>query len=421
MSDQQPTPRGVSRRGFIAGAAGTAAGVASISMLGACATEPPSNSDPDNEPLTEAVVEFDGEHQAGIATPTQADLNLAGFNLKEGVDADGVCRLMRLWTEDARELASGRNPLSSLEPEMVQWPANLTITCGFGEKIFDLAAPEKKPAWLHDIPDMTRDKLDPAWGQTDLVLQICSDDPVMCAWALRHMTRAGMDYVETDWIQQGFMNSYGSIPKGQTPRNLFGQVDGTVNPHSEEEYAEQVWAEDGSSSLVVRRIHMDLDDWERLDRVSREEAVGRKLSDGAPLTGTDEYDDPDFDAVDDYGLPVIDKNSHMARATAPKDHPEQRFKRRPYNYTLPPEPGSGALSNAGLIFIAYQKNPDVQFTPVLKRLDEADRLNEWTTHIGSAVYWIPPGTSARASAGGGAGGSATGGGDAFWGQSVLQG
>ena len=411
-----------SRRKFIVGAASGAAGVAGASVLAACSDtnrstgqsdagkrNPPSNSDPDHEPLTDAVVAFDGEHQAGIETPTQADLNLVGFNLKDGVDAAGVTRLMRLWTEDARELTAGRNPLSSLEPEMVEWPANLTITCGFGERIFDIAASGNKPEWLHDIPEMTRDELEDAWGQTDLVLQICSDDPVMGAWALRHMTRAGMDYVEPAWVQQGFMNAYGSIPKGQTPRNLFGQVDGTVNPYSPEEHAEQVWAEDGSTSLVVRRIHMDLDDWERLDRTSREEVVGRKLSDGAPLTGTDEFDDPDMDAIDSYGLPVIDKNSHMARGMAPADHPEQKFKRRPYNYNLPPEPGSGRLSNAGLIFIAFQKDPDVQFTPVLKRLDEADRLNEWITHIGSAVYWVPPGTSTDEGA------------DTFWGQSVLKG
>ena len=242
------------------------------------------------------------------------------------------------------------------------------------------------------------------------MLQICSDDPVMSAWALRHMTRAGMDYVKTAWLQQGFVNAFGSIPKGQTPRNLFGQVDGTVNPRSDENYAEQVFADDGSSSLVVRRIAMDLDDWERLDRTSREVAVGRKLADGAPLTGEDEFDAPDMEALDEYGLPVIDKNSHMARAMPPADHPEQKFLRRPYNYSLPPAPGE--LSDAGLVFLAYQKDPDVQFTPVLQRLLEVDRLNEWTTHIGSAVYWIPPGTRKP-------GGEASG--DAYWGETVLSG
>lgn len=401
---------GVSRRGFLAGAAGTV-GVASAGMMLSGCDDEPSNSGPNNEPLTGASVTFDGPHQAGIRTPTQASLNLAGFNLKDGVDGSGVARLMRLWTEDARELASGRNPLSSLEPEMVEWPANLTITCGFGERIFDVANPNAKPEWLHDIPAVPREALRDEWGQTDLVLQICSDDPVMGAWALRHMTRAGMDYVDPAWLQQGFMNAYGSIPKGQTPRNLFGQVDGTVNPHTDKEYAEQVFADDGSSSLVVRRIAMDLDDWERLDRTSREVAVGRRLDDGAPLTGADEFDAPDMEALDEYGLPVIDKNSHMARAMPPADDPEQRFLRRPYNYMLPPAPGE--LSDAGLIFIAYQKDPDVQFTPVLQRLMEADRLNEWTTHIGSAVYWIPPGTAASADAAAGR--------DAYWGETVLAG
>lgn len=394
----------VSRRVFLAGA-----GVASSSVaLAACTGEGEGSSEAAT--LHSATIAFDGAHQSGVATATQANLNLVGFNLKDGVDADGIRNLMQLWTEDARELAAGRNPLSSLEPEMVERPANLTITCGFGERVFDIAASGAKPQWLHDIPDMPREQLSDDWAQTDLVLQICSDDAVVCAWATRHMTRAGMDYVRTTWVQQGFMNAYGSIPEGHTPRNLFGQVDGTVNPRSDDEFADQVFTDDGSSSLVVRRIAMDLDDWERLDRTSREEAVGRRLSDGAPLTGDNEFDAPDLDARDEYGLPVIDMNSHMARAMPPADHPEQKFLRRPYNYNLPPEPGSEQLSNAGLVFLAYQKDPDVQFTPVLRRLLEADRLNEWTTHIGSAVYWIPPGTAQPGS------GEAR---DAFWGETVL--
>lgn len=44
---------------------------------------------------------------------------------------------------------------------------------------------------------------------------------------------------------------------------------------------------------------MDLDDWERLDRASREVVVGRKLADGAPLTGEDEFDAPDMEALDE--------------------------------------------------------------------------------------------------------------------------
>ncbi|WKD57548.1 Dye-decolorizing peroxidase precursor [Corynebacterium capitovis DSM 44611] len=401
----------VSRRTFLAG---SASATAAAGLAAACshveADGPVSSSAPEHKDLATAVVGFDGLRQAGVATATQAHLNLAAFNLKEGVEKPGILRLLRLWTEDARKLCTGSAPVGSLEPEMNAWPANLTITAGIGERVFDLAAPDAKPQWLHDLPAFSRDRLDPAWGQSDLVLQICSDDPLTCAWALRHMTRAGMDYVRPSWVQQGFMNASGSLAEGTTPRNLFGQVDGTVNPRTDEAYEEQVWIDGpggfaGSTSLVVRRIAMDLDEWEVLDRRSREVVVGRSLADGAPLTGGGEFAPADMEAVDDFGLPVIDKNSHMARAMPPEDHPEQRFRRRPYNYNLPPEPGSGKLSNAGLIFIAYQKDPDRQFTPVQARLDEVDRLNTWITHIGSAVYWVPPGASPS--------------GDAFWGQSVM--
>ncbi|WP_342319860.1 Dyp-type peroxidase [Corynebacterium mayonis] len=413
----------VSRRRFLTGSATAVAATGIAGCAPSKEAETARSATPasasasaeDREPLTEAVVAFDGANQAGIATAPQATINLVGYNLKSSVDAKGVARLMRVWTEDARALCAGLTPLGSLEPEMNAWPANLTITVGFGERIFDIAAPKKKPQWLHDIPAMTRDQLSPEWGQTDLVLQICADDPIMGAWAMRHMTRAGMDYVDTAWVQQGFNHAFGAVPKGHTPRNLFGQVDGTVNPHSDSEYHEQVWAAGpegfaGATSMVVRRINMNLDTWELLDRHSREASVGRTLSDGAPLTGGGEFDEPDMDATDEYGLPVIDKNSHMARSRPPADHPEQRFKRRPYNYNLPPEPGSGQMSNAGLIFIAFQKDPDVQFTPVLQRLDESDRLNAWITHIGSAVYWIPPGTRVGASRSEG---------DSYWGQTVL--
>ena len=144
--------------------------------------------------------------------------------------------------------------------------------------------------------------------------------------------------------------------------------------------------------MVVRRIRMNVDTWEKLDRSSRENAVGRKLDTGAPLTGEEEFDAADFDAVDDYGLPVIDKNSHMAVAAPPADHPEQRILRRPYNYELAPDGKDGQLSNIGQVFICYQQDPTKQFEPIQARLDKSDLMNEWLTHIGSAMYFCPPGT-----------------------------
>ncbi|WIM68962.1 Dyp-type peroxidase [Corynebacterium breve] len=404
----------VSRRGFMAGAtvAASAAALASCANAGD-AQKVDAASDAETR-LTAAIVDFDGPHQAGIETPVQANLNLISFNLKEDADRTTVTRLLRLWTEDARSLCAGKVPLGSLEPEMVTAPANLTITCGIGPRVFEVAdLVDKQPDWLQPLPEFSLDQLDEKWGQSDFVLQICSDDPIMASHAMRHMVRAAMDYAETGWLQQGFLNADGAIEKGKTPRNLFGQVDGTVNPHNAEEYKEQVWIDQGAdfliggTSMVVRRINMNLDTWEMLDRASREESIGRDLEKGAPLSGGEEFDQPDFSATDKYGLPLIDKNSHMARATAPEDAPEQKIKRRPYNYDVQPDPALGQLSNAGLVFITFQKDPVKQYVPIQQRLDESDRLNIWITHIGSAVYWVPPGVSVD------------GDGDHYWAESLF--
>lgn len=386
----------VTRRGFLTGAGVLAGG----SALAACASgEGVASTSVELNRLATQTVPFDGTHQAGISTPLQSGLNLVAFTVRPGVDRDGIIRLMRLWTEDARALCTGQTPLGSLEPEMVVNPANLTITCGFGSRLFDIAGiADQRPDWLHPIPAFERDQLDERWGEADLVLQVCSDDMVTLSHATRHMIRSGVDYVSTRWFQSGFLNTNGVLGKEETPRNLFGQKDGTVNPRTDEDITQAAWIDEGpewardGSVMVVRRIAMNLDTWEILDRTSREVSVGRTLDTGAPLTGTDEFDEPDYSATDRFGLPVIDPVSHMARSRPAEGHPEQVILRRVYNYDLEPDPTSEELSNAGLVFICFQKNPDLQFTPIQQRLDEADRLNQWITHIGSAVFFMPPGT-----------------------------
>lgn len=415
----------VSRRGLLAGSAVAASAMALASCAQADTDAPNTGGQRDAQRASDAgstgpnaaedtmggdIVAFDGKHQAGIQTPVQAHVELVGFNLKKNVGARGATALMRLWTEDARRLCTGENPLGSLEPELAVTPANLTVTCGWGERFFD-AVDVAKPSWLRDVRAYEHDDLRPEWGQTDIVLQICSDDPLTAAHVLRHMTRAGKDYAEVAWVQQGFSHAYGSAPKGTTARNLFGQKDGTVNPRTDEDFAEQVWIDEGTfaggSAMVVRRIHMNLDSWEQLDRAGRETATGRTLDTGAPLGAQEEFDAVDLDARNEFGLKAIDENSHVARAHPPADHPEQKILRRPFNYNLPPTPETtarGELSNAGQIFICYQRDPSKQFEPIQARLDEADRLNEWITHIGSAMYYVPAGTE----------------GETFWGESLIR-
>jgi deferrochelatase/peroxidase EfeB len=49
--------------------------------------------------------------------------------------------------------------------------------------------------------------------------------------------------------------------------------------------------------------------------------------------------------------------------------------------------------DAGLLFLAYQKDPRTAFVPVFTRLAETDALNQFTTHTASAVFAVPPGTA----------------------------
>ncbi len=139
--------------------------------------------------------------------------------------------------------------------------------------------------------------------------------------------------------------------------------------------------------MVVRRIRMDLDRWDDLDRGSREQVIGRRLADGAPLTGGTVDTPLDLAAVGPDGLPVIADFAHARRAHATT--PDEVFLRRGYSYD---EPSAGdAISDSGLIFCAYQADVGRQFLPVQRRLAELDLLNQWTTPIGSAVFAIPPG------------------------------
>ncbi len=396
MHEQRLTRRNLLTGGAVTAAVGALAacspGKAAQTTSAAAARRPDAQPD---VPTGKTVEPFHGEHQAGVATLPQTYAAFVAFDLKSGVDREAMGRMMRLLTDDARRLTSGTGALADTEPHLAEFPARLTITFGFGPGLFAKAGlEEQRPASVKELPKFSIDRLEKRWSGGDLLIQICSDDAVTLAHALRMTVKDARSFGKVRWIQRGFRRPPHVQAATLTQRNLMGQLDGTVNPRpGTPEFDKAVWVSDGpewfrgGTTLVLRRIRMELETWDKVDPVAREFTIGRRLSDGAPLTGNAEHDEPDFEKTTPAGLPVIGEYAHIRRAHVAD--PALRIFRRAYNY----DDGLSAdgVADSGLLFASYQADIERQFLPIQRRLAEADLLNDWTTPIGSAVFAIPPG------------------------------
>ncbi|TIC84499.1 Dyp-type peroxidase [Nocardioides sp. GY 10127] len=400
MTDASHSPRAWGRRQLLRTGAAALGGTGVGWAAGSAAAAAGSHEDSADATLTVQpeqglrTVAFHGAHQAGVSTTPQAYLTLVGLDLHDDVDRAALARMMNLLSDDAARLTQGEAALADNEPELAERPSSLTVTFGFGPRVVrDLFTGTSMT--LEPLPAFSTDELREEWGQTDVAVQLCCDDPLTLAHCRRMILKDARDFADVRWLQEGYRRAIGTEPTGTTMRNVMGQVDGTVNPaETDTDYDRLLWSAEsgfeGGTVMVVRRIRARMDLWDKVDRVSRENVVGRTLDNGAPLTGTKETDTADFGATDDLGLPVIDPASHIARAHA--QTPDEVFLRRPFNYTVP-DPSTSTGEDSGLVFIAYAADPVKQFVPVQRRLAKQDRLNEWITTIGSAVYAVPPGAA----------------------------
>lgn len=188
----------------------------------------------------------------------------------------------------------------------------------------------------------------------------------------------------------------------QTPRNLQGFKDGTRNLHgdNDDEMDRFVWVGDeepqawfrGGSYLVARRIRMLINAWDRAALGDQQNTIGRYKVSGAPLTGTEEHDPLDLDRRGPDGEPVIPLNAHV-RLAAPSSNRGQAILRRGYSFTDGVDLTIGEL-DAGLFFIAYQRDPHRQFAAIQTRLGAKDALNEYIVHTSGGLFAVPPGIRA---------------------------
>ncbi|MFG3099934.1 iron uptake transporter deferrochelatase/peroxidase subunit [Streptomyces sp. NPDC048182] len=398
-SGTQGAREGISRRrllgtagatGLVLGAAGGATGYAAA----------PAEATPLTS-LGRARAAFHVKHQPGITTPMQARGHLVAFDLAAGTGRKEAAALLRRWSETARRLMAGE-PAATGDTAVAldAGPSSLTVTFGFGHGFFGrtgLAA--RRPAALDPLPDFSSDHLDKARSNGDLWVQIGADDALVAFHALRAIQRDAGSAARLRWQMNGFNRTPGATDRPMTTRNLMGQIDGTRNPKPAEpdfdrrifvpERGEPDWMANGSY-VVVRRIRMLLDEWERLSAKAQEGVIGRRKSDGAPLSGGGETTEMDLEKTDAAGDLAVPINAH-ARITRPDQNGGAAMLRRPFSF----HDGFDAdgAPDAGLLFVCWQADPLRGFVPVQRKLDRGDALAPFIRHEASGLFAVPGGAA----------------------------
>ncbi|MEV8552455.1 iron uptake transporter deferrochelatase/peroxidase subunit [Streptomyces glaucescens] len=393
------TREGISRRRLLgtAGATGLVLGAAGGAVGHAAA---PSGATPLTS-LGAGEVMFHGRHQPGITTPLQSRGHLVAFDLVPGAGRKEAAALLRRWSETARRLMAGE-PAGQDDTGVARdaGPSSLTLTFGFGHSFFGRTGLEKqRPAALDPLPDFSSDQLDKARSNGDLWVQIGADDALVAFHALRAVQKDAGGAARVRWQMNGFNRSPGATAHPMTARNLMGQVDGTRNPKPDEpDFEERVFVPEGGepawmangSYAVVRRIRMLLDSWERLSVRAQEEVIGRRKSDGAPLSGGDETTEMDLEKTDAEGNLVVPVDAH-ARITRPDQNGGAAMLRRPFSFHDGIDPDG--VPDAGLLFICWQADPLRGFVPVQRKLDRGDALSRFVRHEASGLYAVPGGAA----------------------------
>jgi deferrochelatase/peroxidase EfeB len=208
------------------------------------------------------------------------------------------------------------------------------------------------------------------------------DTVVVVVHALRQLTRPVRDAFALRWTIDGFK----SLPRGTSPRNLFGFPDGTANPKGAERDA-LVWNADGSTFQVVRTIRMQVEFWDRVGLREQEQMIGRRRGTGAPLGGTREYQDPRYDEDPKGERIPLDAHIRLANPRIPATA-GQRILRRGYNYHRGFD-AAGQLDQ-GLVFVAFNQDIERQFATIQKRL-AGEPMTDYITPVGGGYFYVPRG------------------------------
>ncbi|WP_328791694.1 Dyp-type peroxidase [Streptomyces sp. NBC_00273] len=348
--------------------------------LGTCRSDAPSTALPKPRavavgggPAVRGAVGADGARQAGVDRPAQPQTHavVSVYDLAREADAARVAARV-----GEAVLGLTGKPAEVLGVE----GGDLTVTVGLGPR---LVGPSGRgvPGGL-ELPAFAREERTArTWGG-DLLVQVCASDPVVVALADARLAEVlAVEGVSVRWSQAGFRP-----PGGGPVRNLLGFPDGIENPRTHPELDREVWLDgpgpfaDGTIA-VVRRLRIDVSGFLAQSTVRQEEAIGRRKSDGAPLSGGDAPGRLDLSAKTSRGRYLVPAMAHARRAN-PNATGSGRMLRRGYSYRN--EPG-----DQGLLFVSFQRGLRT-FTATQRRLDDGDDLMRFVTATASGAFFVPP-------------------------------
>lgn len=381
--DEKFFEKKMDRREFLKKAGIGGAGLA-LGLSGASAFFANKEQESKNIADGQEEISFYGKHQAGITTAMQKNIYFVVLDLHTK-DKEEIIQLFKDWTDYSEKLVNGdlvkKDGSNALLPpsdtgETVGLnPYRLTLTFGVSASFLTkLGLEKKRPKLFRDLPAFPKEQLREQYTGGDIVIQACADDEQVAFHAVRNLIRKGRNKVTMKWSQSGFA-AIGD--RMETPRNLFGFKDGTANVTTEKDFDKVVWSDSqdwmkNGSYMAVRRIIMHLETWDRTNLQEQENTFGRYKESGAPFGKKNEFDEVDLSL-----LPV---DSHV-RLAKEVDLP---ILRRSYSYSDGIDPKTGQF-DAGLLFIAFQKDPD-SFVKIQTNLGAVDKMNEYVTHIGSGLF-----------------------------------
>ena len=336
--------------------------------------------------------DFYGEHQAGITTPSQRNIYFLVMDLHTD-KLDDVKQMFKDWTTYAANLTQGKNikpyeknpfvpPTDTGEADSMG-AYGLTLTFGISPSFLKkMGLTHKQPKEFQDLPKFPRDQLRENLTGGDICIQSCAEDAQVAFHAVRQLVRQARSNITMRWSQSGFV---GFDTGNQTPRNLFAFKDGTANQSTIKAADKNLWADapdwmKGGTYLVTRIIQMHLETWDRTSLKGQEDTFGRHRDSGAAIGQKGEFDTFDVNAKDAQGKAVIPEISHMGLAK----RTGVEMLRRSYSYSSGINPATGQF-DSGLLFISFQKSPE-QFIIIQNALGRLDKMNEYTTHIGSGLF-----------------------------------